>query len=177
MSADNPFAGPDGKVELGETRGERRLHGLADSRAATLALVQATRRSLRIFTDDLDGDLLGDEEIVAAASAMARRNSYTFIRILLHDPRTAVQTSNPLIRLIRALPSHIGVRRTAPEWADEPAAFIVADNHGLLHRSRADQFEGTIDFAAGATAVQYRDWFDHVWEHSQPETEFRALGI
>ncbi len=177
MDNDTPFTKDGAVPELGEDQGEHALHGLSDCRDAALALMQAARRGVRIFSHDLDAEVLGTDAFVDAASAMARRNAYTFIRILLQDPQPALRRAHPLIQLVQALPSHIEVRRTAEEWAGESFAFVVADHHGLLYRPIAERYEGSVDFAAGATAVQYRTWFDEVWEHSTPEAEFRPLGI
>lgn len=177
MSDAGPFTSDPDAFRVGETAGEHRLESLEQTRDAALALARSARRSLRIFSRDLDGRLLGTESFVEAASAMARRSRHTFIRVLVQDPGPAVRRHHPLIRLIQGLPTHIGARRVAEEWARESFAFIIADDHGLLYRPYADRFDGSIDFAAGATAVQYRDWFDDVWERSVPEREFRRLGI
>jgi len=177
MPAATPFTGNADDFRLGETRGSHALEDLASSRDAALALARQARRSLRIMSRDLDARLLGTDDFVEAASAMARRSRHTFIRILVQDAGPAVRRHHPLIRLIQGLPSHIEARRVAAEWANEACAFIVADDHGLHYRPYGDRFEGTVDFAAGADAVQYRDWFDDIWERSVPEREFRRLGI
>jgi hypothetical protein len=177
MTAAYPFTGNPDQYRLGETRGPHRLEDLASSQDGALALARQARRSLRIFSRDLDARLLGTDAFVEAASEMARRSRHTFIRILVQDPGPAVRGHHPLIRLIQGLPSHVEARRVAAEWSGEACAILIADNHGLHYRPYGDRFEGTIDFAAGADAVQYRDWFDDVWERSVPEREFRRLGI
>lgn len=164
-------------ARVGETPGDHRLDDQAATRDATLALARGARRALRIFTRDMDVSLLGTDAFIEAASALARRNRHTFIRILVQDPAPAVKQHHPLIPLIQGLPSHIGARRVADEWSREIFAFIVADDQGLLYRRHGDRFEGKVNFAAGPTAVQHRDWFDEVWEQSTPEREFRRLGL
>lgn len=177
MSDTGRFTGDPAFARVGDTPGDHRLDDQAATRDATLALALAARRSLRIFSRDLDVSLLGTDAFIDAASALARRSRHTFIRILVQDPRPAVTQHHPLIPLIQGLPSHIGARRVADEWSREAFAFIQADNHGLLYRPHGDRFEGKVNFAAGPTAVQYRDWFDEVWERSTPEREFRRLGL
>jgi len=162
---------------LGETPGEFRLHDHAEARAAALALFRQARRCLRLFSHDLDARLIADDDFARAASELARRNRSTFIRLLIQNARPAMRFHHPLVPLIQALPSHIGARRVPKEWSQEPFGFLIADNRGLLYRPDAGRFDGSIEFNAPARAVQYRDWFDELWEQSTPEREFRRLRL
>jgi hypothetical protein len=162
---------------LGETAGEQRLEGIGDAADAALALATQARLSLRIFTHDLDPRLYSDEAFYSAVSALARAGRRTFVRILVQDPSRAIQDGHRLIGLIQHLPSHIGVRRVGADWQDERFAFQIADEQGVLWRSDADRYEGSVDFHAGPRARELRKWFDDVWENSEPDPEFRRLRL
>ncbi|MDZ7787936.1 MAG: hypothetical protein U5K73_07380 [Halofilum sp. (in: g-proteobacteria)] len=162
---------------LGETAGEQRLAGAEDAAEAALALATQARLSLRIFTHDLDRRLYSNEAFYSAVSALARAGRRTFVRILIQDPSRAVQDDHRLIGLIQHLPTHIGIRRVGADWRDERFAFQIADEQGVLWRPAADRFEGSVDFHAGPRARELRKWFDDVWEHSEPDPEFRRLRL
>lgn len=177
MNEDTPFTSAPDEFVLGETAGEHRLERGADTADAALALVRQARHRLRIFSRDLDPSLLAGADFAAAAGEFARRSRFTTIRILVQDPTPAIRRSHALIELIQRLSSHVEARRVAEEWTNEPFAFIVADQDGLLYRPAGDRFEGFVDFAAGARALEQVNWFDRVWEQSTPEPEFRRLSI
>lgn len=162
---------------LGETTGVYRLGSRTEIYTAALALFLQARRSLRLFSYDLDSAVLAEDVFADAASELARRNRYTFIRFLVQDAKPAARVQHPLIRIIQSLPSHIGARRTAAEWAGESCVALIADDDGLLYRRDGERFDGTVEFSARATAARYRDWFDDIWERSTPEPEFRRLRL
>lgn len=162
---------------LGETKGVYRLSTRAEVYTAALALLLQARRSLRLFSYDLDSAVLADDLVANAVSELARRNRYTFIRFLVQDAKPAARTQHPLIRIIQSLPSHIGARRTAEEWAGESCVALIVDDEGVLYRPDHGRFDGTVEFSARATAARYRDWFDDIWERSTPEPEFRRLRL
>jgi len=171
-----PFTGADGPI-LGETTGPRRIERADEAADAALALARQAHHSLRIFTRDLDARLYSTAPLRQAVSELARRSRHTFIRILVQDPSAAIREDHRLISLIQNLSSHVGIRRVAPDWQDEVSAGLLADEQGLLIRPYGDRFEGSVNFAAGPRAAEYRVWFDDIWEHSEPDPEFRRLWI
>lgn len=176
MSGSQPFTAPDGPV-LGESAGAHRIDTLPDCGDAALSLARQARYSLRIFTRDLDRRLYSNAPFREAVSVLARRSRHSFVRILVQDPTDAIRSDHRLIGVIQHLSSHVGVRRVGPDWRNEVSAALLADEHGLLYRPYGDRFEGTANFAAGPRAIEYRTWFDDVWENSVPDPEFRRLGI
>jgi hypothetical protein len=176
MTEADLFLRTDGPI-LGQTHGEHRISRADEARAAALALARQARRTLRIFSRDLDGRLYSNEAFRSAVSELARASRYSGLSILVQDPARAVRDGHRLIDLAQALSSHIGVRRVAPDWQEEPGACLLADETGVLWRPNGEGYEGSVDFAAGPRARELRQWFDTVWEHSEPDPEFRRLGI
>ena len=169
--SDNP------EYRLGETAGQHRVARATEAADAALALARQARRSLRIFSRDLDGRLYSNEPFRDAVSALARADRHTHVHILVQDPTRAVRDDHRLIGLAQHLASHIGVRRVAADWQHENCACLLADDHGVLWRPAGDRFEGWVDFAAGPRAHELRKWFDDIWESSEPDPEFRRLGL
>ena len=176
MNDTAPFSGND-DYRIGETRGEHAVHSVVEARDAALALAQQARYSLRIFSRDLDAAIYSTESFRDAVSALARAAPQTEVRILVRDPAPAIHHHHHLIGLIQTLSSHIGVRRIAEDWRQESCAFLLADQRALLWRPNGDRFEGSVDFTAGGRARELGQWFDHVWENSRPDPEFRHLRI
>lgn len=176
MNDKPPFSDSDA-WRLGETAGEHRVDTIAEAREAALALARQARLTLRIFSRDLDAELFSTPEFRDAVSELARRGRKTEIRILVKDPTAAIRRHHELVSLVQHLSSHVGARRIGDDWRDEICAFLLADEHGLLWRPYGDQFQGSVDFAAGPRGRELRKWFDTVWEASEPEPEFRRLGI
>lgn len=167
----------DDAYVLGETAGEHRIERAAEAAAAALALTRQARQSLRIFTRDLDAALYSTDEYRDAVSTLARSRPETHVRILIQDPTPAIKSGHRLIGLTQQLSSHIAVRRVAEDWAEEPSAFLLADDRGLLWRIQSDRYEGIVDFRAGPRARELMTWFDRVWDNSQPDPEFRKLAL
>ena len=165
------------EYRLGDTAGQHRVTRADEAADAALALARQARRSLRIFSRDLDARLYSSQPFRDAVSALARADRHTHVHILVQDPSRAVRDDHRLIGLAQQLPSHIGVRRVAEDWQHENCACLIADEHGVLWRPAGDRFEGWVDFNAGPRALELRKWFDDIWEQSEPDPEFRRLGL
>lgn len=176
MADEHPFT-QDPTFVLGETAGEHRIDRAAAAADAALALTRQARTSLRIFTRDLDPRLYSSSAYRAALSAFVRLQPGTEARILVEDPTPAIKADHRLTGLIQHLSSHIGIRRVAADWAEEPCAFLIADGRGVLWRANGARYEGTVDFYAGPRALELTRWFDRVWDHSEPDPEFRPLAL
>lgn len=172
----HPFTDREAFV-LGKTAGEHRVERAAEAADAALALARQARRTLRIFSRDLDAPLYSSEGFREAVSALARLQRGSEIRILVQDPTPAIKSDHRLVGLAQHLSSHIHIRRIGREWADEPSAFLLADDHGLLWRPNGAHYEGVTDFHAAARALELSRWFDRVWEHSHADLEFRRLAL
>lgn len=176
MNDSAPFSDSD-DYRLGETPGQHPVDTIAGARDAALALARQARFALRIFSRDLDAAILSTREFRDAASELARRGRQTEVRILVLDPSAAVRRHHELIGLAQHLSSHVGARRVGRDWQDEICAFVLADEQGLLWRPYGDRYEGHVDFCAGPRGRELRKWFDSVWGASEPDPEFRRLGI
>ncbi len=176
MAAEHRFT-DESVFVLGATAGEYRIETAPEAADAALALTRQARRSLRIFTRDLDARLYSHEAYRDAVSALARHRPGSDIRILVQDPTPAIKAGHRLTGLIQHLSSHVGARRVANDWADEPCAFLIADGRGLLWRRNGTRYEGLADFRAGPRAAELTRWFDQVWDSSEPDPEFRNLAL
>lgn len=144
--------------------------------AMLLGVAAGVRRTLRIYTRELDPGLLDSAEVVAALRRLAARGGD--VRILLQDPEPPRRALAPLIGLSQRLPSAFAFRAVDdPVDLAYPSAFAVNDVDGWYFRPLGHRLDGEGRVDSGPRARELRNAFDPVWERSRLCTEFRALGI
>ncbi|HKJ10589.1 MAG TPA: hypothetical protein VKA76_15990 [Gammaproteobacteria bacterium] len=153
------------------------LAGSADNREAALSLVTQARRTLDIFTQDLEPMVYDHQPVLDAVRQLALRSRHSRIRVLVKDSHRAVKDGHRLVELARHLSSFIEIRKAHEDARDAAEAFLIADGIGTLHRTLASRFEGTVNFRAPLHARRLAQWFTEVWERSAPDPELRRLHL
>jgi predicted GNAT family N-acyltransferase len=145
--------------------------------AATIAIADATRRGLRVYSRALDPGLFDAPPVLEALRRLAVRGDGIELRFLLQDAETPQRDQAPLIALAQRLPSVL-LFRVVDDPVDRayPSAFLANDG-GYYFRGLGHRFDGETALDAGGRARQLREEFDRTWERSRPCTEFRALGL
>lgn len=148
----------------------------AQARAAVVAIARAARRTLVIYTRDMDPGLFDALEVISALRQFATRAGE--IRVLLQDVETPQRAHAPLIALIQRLTSAFSVR-VIDEPVDRtyPSAFVASDTGGWYFRSLGHRVDGETHLDGPARVRQLRVVFDGAWERARHATELRALGI
>jgi predicted GNAT family N-acyltransferase len=146
--------------------------------AETLKLIAATRRELCIYTRDLDAALFDYEPVVEALKLLSISGRGNSIRIIVQEPRVPAQRGHRLIALAQRMSSVFALRTpTQDEDLQYPSAFVVNDVRGFYFRVLGSRFEGeAVNYAPGQHA-QYLDFFNRVWERSEPSEELRQLTL
>jgi predicted GNAT family N-acyltransferase len=146
--------------------------------AATIAIVDSTRRGLRAYSRALDPGLFDAPAVLEALRRLAVRGDGLELRFLLQDAETPQRDHAPLIGLAQRLPSVL-LFRAVDDPVDRayPSAFIANDGGGYYFRGLGHRFDGETALDAGGRARQLREEFDRTWERSRPCTEFRVLGL
>ncbi|HLM53281.1 MAG TPA: GNAT family N-acetyltransferase [Pseudoxanthomonas sp.] len=146
--------------------------------AATVALIARARRSLRIYSRELDPGLFDAAPVLDALRRFATSGRGGEAQILLQDPGAPQRALAPLLPLAQRLPSVFLLRAvTEPVDRAYAAAFIANDSGGYYFRPLGHRFEGEADLHGPGRARQLREGFARVWERARPCTEFRALGF
>jgi hypothetical protein len=164
-------------LKLGEDDSVIRLDERAAAAAAALALATQARRTLLLYTDDLDPALYDHEAFCDAITQFVTHNRHARIQVLVRDPGHAVKDGHRLIELARRLSSFIELRRRNPEYAEDSQTFLIADETGVLQRPHPGRFEGTVCFRAAVQARELARYFSEVWETSEPDPELRRLHL
>lgn len=156
----------------------RRVMALSrDVRSATLDVVKSARRSLSIFSHDLDPSVYDRIEFLDAVKHLILTHKFSRIQILLISPVDAVKGGHRLVELARRFSTFFEIRRVHPDFKERNDAFLIADESGVVYRMDTRRWEGIADTNAPRIAQKYLDIFEEAWQHSEPEPEFRQLHI
>jgi hypothetical protein len=149
-----------------------------DAIAVTIAIVQAARRDLCLYSRELDPGLLDAPEVLEGLRRFATSGRANTVRILLQDAETPHRRHAPVIALAQRLPSIFAFREVVdPVDRAYPSAFLANDAGGFYFRGLGHRFDGEADLASPGRARQLRADFDRVWERSRRVDEYRSLGI
>lgn len=150
----------------------------AETAAARLQLLTQTQRELAIYLVLLDQHAYGSPDEVAQLRRIASSGRDARIRIILHDPGTALRTDHRIVTLAQRLPSSIQIR-TPVEDADlaYPSNYLLNDGGGYLFVPDANRAQGraaTNDRGAQAPLARH---FNNVWERSERASVLQALNL
>lgn len=145
--------------------------------AAALSLIQQSRYKIDIFTHNLDPHILDKAEIADAISKFIRISPKSRLRILLADPALAIKQGHRLIELSRKFSSFIAIRQINQDFINTPYCFLMVDDKALIYRPHASQYQGFVNYNARLECRQHQEFFDDVWECSEPASELRQLFI
>ena len=162
---------------IGDESGAIRLERREDNAAAAARLAGEARRSLHLFSRDLDPYLYNRAEFLDPLRRLATAGRRARIEILVLDSRRAVLDGHRLIEMGRRLSSVIELRKLHPDYSERLETFLIADERGLLYRQQSDLFEGKVDFNAPAEAKQLLKLFNEAWAKSGPDPELSRLHV
>lgn len=146
--------------------------------AAVVGLVTQARRSLSVYSRELDPGLLDHPQVLEALRRFATRGRGGEVRILLQDAAAPQRNLAPLLGLAQRLPSVFAFREVAdPVDRAYPSAFVANDAGGYYFRPLGHRFDGETDLESPGRTRQLREEFARIWERARPCSEYRALGI
>lgn len=162
---------------LGETSGQLHLNNIAACRDAALRLASQAKRSIYIFTYDLDSNIYDQTDFLEAVKDLAIRSEYSRVKILLQNNEKVQRQGHRLIQLWRRLTSKIEIRRPCQDHIDHPENFLLVDETGYLHRRLYSNYDAIVDFNSKFDTKMLNNFFHEAWEQSEPDTDLRVLHI
>jgi hypothetical protein len=160
---------------LGEHQPLERFSQADEARAHALALLQQARRSLCIYTDDLEPWLYHHSSIEEACRRFLLANPKNRLRILVKDLSRSVKDGHRLLSLSRRLTSNLLIRKLHPDYPAEDASFLLADSSSMLVRPEHGQFAGYALYQnPGRVRLQQRA-FDLAWDTSILDPDLRSF--
>ncbi|MBL1263311.1 GNAT family N-acetyltransferase [Methylomicrobium sp. RS1] len=146
--------------------------------AATLEIIAGARRSLGVFTPNLELPLYGHPDIAAALRQFAIRSRDGCARIIIQDTARLRGQPHPVLELAQKLPSSFQFRTPSePEDQQYASAYLFNDREGYLFRLFGDRYAGVWSSSLSGRNRQLAEEFERCWQRSQPCTEFRLLSI
>ena len=161
------------KYRLGETGELLRVTTREDCRQIALAITRQARKSLSIFSHNLEPDLYNTPSFYEAARDVLAADSRATIRILISDVSKLVLNGHRLLDLSRRQSTRVQIRKLHNPIHH---AFLVADEVAVLDRRRAERFEATANFNDPGWANNLLHFFDQTWERCSPSSELRTLS-
>jgi hypothetical protein len=161
-----------------ETTGTRSiLSNLDEYRAAVAEIATRARRTLSIYTPDLEPQIYDHDLFLEPVKRLVLARSHARLRVLISDPGRAVREGNRFMMMARRLTSYIDLRNVAPEYRSNPCSFIIADDKAIAFRQQASRWEGIVEFDDISIVKRYLAFFDEVWAGSLIQPEMRATAI
>jgi hypothetical protein len=146
--------------------------------AARLALLSQARRQVDIRLPRLDAALFASAEELGELRRIATAGRGAQIRLLLHDPATALREGHRLILLMQRLPSVIKVRMPVDEIdLGNPASCLLTDGGGYLFQPDAERPQGRAALADRPGWAPLRQQFDEVWERAGRADMLQPLDL
>jgi predicted GNAT family N-acyltransferase len=140
-------------------------------------MTKAARRSVRIFSPQLDHDVFDRSELASALAEVARGSRYGEVRILISDSRPMVKRGHRLLDLSRRLSSSVTIQKLSAHPELPSDSFVLSDDRGTLFKPNDSDRDGFYDPESRTRAKPYIDKFDELWLKSRPDPELRVLGL
>ena len=162
---------------LGEGGQLHRLNTPDDARAHALALIQQARRTLYLYTPDLEPWLYHHSSIQEACTQLLLGNPRNRLMILVRDSTRAVKEGHRLLNLSRRLSSYCQIRRINPDYPSDEHAFLLADDCGLLLRPEPGDYAGYAHYNNAGRVRQLIAQFEQTWNTSLLDPNLRSFLI
>ncbi len=164
----------------GDNKGATRrvLASLDDVHSAVSEVAAAARRTLAIFTQDLEPQILDRDDFLEIMKRLVLPNRFARVRVLVADPTRAIKDGHRLVSLGRRLSTYIDFRNVDVSFRDEHnGAFMIADDRGLVVRPDASRWEGIADINEPRVSRKYLDTFNQIWHASATDVDLRQLHL
>lgn len=182
FSIDNPPAPPAPSAHalsapfvLGQTSDIQPFDSPDEARRHVLAMIGQARRSLSLYSPDLDPLLYNHSSIQQACVGFLRMHPRNRLRVLLKDSSQAVRHGHRLVGLSRRLSSNMQIRKLNPDSAVPSSTFLVADDCGVLVCPDPDAYAGYSLYRDPGRARQLQRQFDGAWDHSVSDPDLRSF--
>lgn len=153
------------------------LSTLEEYRAAVSELATRAQRSLSIYTPNLEPLLYDQDCFLEPVKRLVLARGHARLRVLISDPARASRDGNRFMQMARRLTSFIELRNVPPEFRNNRASFIVADDRAIAYRQQASRWDGIVEFDDQSVVRRHLAYFDEVWAVSLIQPELRATAI
>jgi predicted GNAT family N-acyltransferase len=175
--AGDHYSESDVIYKLGEDKSLILLRREEDFRNVILEMAKQARISIQIYSPVLDHKLFNNNELMEICSALARKNRYTHIEVLLHDSHRVVKNGHALLSISRKLSSSIQMKIVHPEYRQLNHEYMLVDGVGLIYRLDYEEYEGYSNFSDKTECNRLGRQFNAAWESGLNDPNLRQLRI
>lgn len=152
-----------------------------DSREAALRtlteMLSMPRRTLYLYSQELDSSLFDDTQVLAALSKFVRAAAPNQLQVLIHSSQQAVARGHRLVELARRLESKIEIRLVPNDLSREDRTFLCWDNTGYWLLPDHTKYTGLAQDTDPVQASRLAGEFERSWQRSISDPELRLLGL
>jgi len=152
-------------------------HGIEDNYQALIELCSSARRSIDIFTPDLDRRMLSRGRFINVLKEFIKISPKSRVRALVHQPAIPIRYDHRLIELSQDYSSYIQLRETNPEYNHYPYSYVLVDAKAYLYRPHAAEYSATLEFTDNVRARHLHNEFDEIWNLSDSISGIKRLFI
>ncbi|MNO56683.1 hypothetical protein D3C76_472010 [compost metagenome] len=145
------------------------------ARSHALSLMQQARRTLCLYTPDMELWLYHHSCIQEACTRFLLEHPRNQLRILTRETSRAIKEGHRLLNLSRRLSSNFQIRRINPNYPNEVCAFLLADTAGMLVRPEPQKPVGYVCYNAPRKVRQLQALFDQSWNTSLGDPNLRSF--
>jgi hypothetical protein len=146
--------------------------------AARLNLLTAARHRLWIYLPILTVDSFSSAEELSELRRVAISGRGAEIRIVLHDPVTALRSGHRLIDLMQRLPSILQIRAPTDEQDRSIAsAWVLNDSDGYLFLPDASRPVGRAALNDRSGQAPLLLQFEQTWQRAVPASFLQPLDL
>ncbi len=154
-----------------------RLEHMDDLRQFSLDLVKSAKRSVVIYSEDLDFWLYDNEEFANALMALIHSSQFATVRLLVRDTRALKEKGHRLLTLCHHANEHASIRKITAANNTKQPAYLIVDDKGLLFRPDSGALAGIgyMDYR-GRVKTLLSD-FDIMWNVAYPDHNLRQMTM
>lgn len=155
----------------------RHFEGESACLSGVLEVMDWPRRTLRIYSQQLDHALFDLNEVVDSLSAFARKGPPVRALVLLHSSNPLVSRGHRLLDLARRLDSKIQIRTVPGELATDRHTCLLCDEQGYFLMPDHDEYQAYANRYDPVQTTRLVERFDYLWERSTTDPDLRILRI
>ena len=142
------------------------LATIEDVRTAATTVAGSAQRVLTICTHDLESALYEYPPFIAAIKRLVLGPRFAKVRVLVLNPGRIMYSRHEFIAVARKLTSYIEIRNAQAPFRDNPATFMIADDHSTLYRLQHTRWDGICELRNPDVARLHLERFDQGWNES-----------
>ena len=152
------------------------VEGREAMRAALIDVIGKASRRLLILSQCLESGLYRDRAVVDAFKQQVLSQPRLEVKLIISDPKLAIQQAERLIELARRVNSKFEFREPIGSQHCFEQEVVIADRTAYFYRDRPDNLIAKHGRKDPVGAHDLKQEFDARWQNSQPAAEFRRLG-